>query len=159
MYVRKDPIRDLQPTIAGRSGNARMFAFNPKEFAYHETARRFELGTTANAAVYAASASLDIIHEIGVERIRDRTTELVSDLIGRLQDAHLAIRTPEAPEARAEIVMVPADDPASIVRALGHRGIIVDYRHDRIRASPYFYNTPEDNERFVEALRAALKKS
>jgi len=35
----------------------------------------------------------------------------------------------------------------------------VDYRHDRTRASPYFYNTPEDNERFVEALRAVLQRS
>ncbi len=39
------------------------------------------------------------------------------------------------------------------MKALGAQDFVVDYRHDRLRVSPYFYNTPEDNERFVDALR------
>ena len=116
-------------------------------------ARRFELGTPANAAVYAASAGLDIVLEIGVDRLRDRTTELVRDYVDRVQDAGFEIRTPARDDERAGIVMVRMRDPAKAVRDLGRQGIIVDYRHDRLRASPYFYNTPEDNARLVEGLR------
>lgn len=154
LYVRESLLRTLSPTMAGWFGNARMFDFDPKTFEFHPTARRFELGTTANAAVYAANAGLDIVQEIGVPRLRDRTTELVTDVIERLRDARYAVKTPSEPEDRAGIVPVSLRDPAKAVKALAERKFVVDYRHDRLRVSPYFYNTAEDQARFVDALRA-----
>ncbi len=154
VYVRRDRLRELRPSITGWFGNRFQFDFDPRRFEYWDDARRFELGTTANAAVYACTAGIDLVLEIGVDRIRARTTELVNDLVDRLGDAHMEIRTPREPESRAGIVMIPMKDPASVVHALADRGILVDYRHDRLRASPYFYNTPEDNEALVDAIRA-----
>lgn len=154
LYVRESLLRTLSPTIAGWFGNARMFDFDPKAFEFHPTARRFELGTTANAAVYAANAGLDIVQEIGVHRLRERTTELVTDVIERLTHAGYAVKTPSEPEARAGIVAVPLRDPGKAVKAMAERKFVVDYRHDRLRVSPYFYNTAEDHARFVVALRA-----
>ncbi len=154
VYVRRDRIPDLRPTITGWFGNRRQFEFDPRGFEYWEDARRFELGTTANAAVYACSAGLDIVLELGVPTIRRRTTELVTDLVERLADSGFEIRSPAERDALAGIVMVPMRDPPRAVAELGDRGILVDYRHDRVRASPYFYNTPEDNEALVEGLRS-----
>lgn len=153
VYVRRELVPQLRPTITGWFGNARQFDFDLRAFEFWPDARRFELGTPANAAVYAASAGLDIVLEIGVDRLRDRTTELVRDYVDRVQDAGFEIRTPARDDERAGIVMVRMRDPAKAVRDLGRQGIIVDYRHDRLRASPYFYNTPEDNARLVEGLR------
>ncbi len=153
VYVRRDLIPTLRPTIAGWFGNARQFDFDLDAFEFWPDARRFELGTPANAAVYAASAGLDIVLEIGVDRLRERTTELVRDYVDRVEDAGLEIRTPEREEERAGIVMVKMKEPAKAVRDLAQRGIIVDYRHDRLRASPYFYNSLADNARLVDALR------
>ena len=154
VYVREDRIAGLRPSITGWFGNRHQFDFDPRSFAFWDDARRFELGTTANAAVYACSAGIDLVLEIGVDAIRRRTTELVSDLVDRVTDAGFEIRTPSEPAARAGIVMVRMSDPAAAVRAMGSRGILVDYRHDRLRASPYFYNSPEDNVALVDALRA-----
>lgn len=154
LYVRDALLRTLSPTIAGWFGNARLFDFDPKVFEFHETAQRFELGTTANAAVYAASAGLDIVSEIGVDRLRQQTTNLVTDAIERLSDSGYTVKSPSRPEARAGIVPIQLADPAKAVKRLASRKFVVDYRHDRLRVSPYFYNTPEDNARFVEALRA-----
>lgn len=153
VYIRSDAIPRLRPTITGWFGNARQFDFDPRRFEFWDDARRFELGTTANAAVYAASAGLEIVLEIGVERLRARTTEVVSDYADRLTDAGFELKTPSEPQDRAGIVMVRMRDPAAAVRALAREGIIVDYRHDRLRASPYFYNTPEDHAKLVDALR------
>ncbi len=153
MYVRKDSLPQLRPTITGWFGNRFQFDFDPRRFEFWDDGRRFELGTTANAAVYASSAGLDIVLEIGVDAIRRRTTELVDDLVERLDDAGFEIRTPRESSARAGIVMVPVKDAPGAVHALADRGILVDYRHDRVRVSPYFYNTPEDNAAFVDALR------
>ncbi len=154
VYVKKDRIRELSPSITGWFGNRNQFDFDPHAFEYWPDARRFELGTTANAAVYACSAGIDIVLEIGVDAIRQRTTELVDDLVDRVTDAGFEIRTPEASAARAGIVMTRVKNPAAAVQALGARGILVDYRHDRLRASPYFYNTPEDNAALVDGLRS-----
>ena len=154
VYVRKDRIPQLRPSITGWFGNRRQFDFDPRSFEFWEDARRFELGTTANAAVYACSAGIDVVLEVGVGAIRKRTTELVDDLVERVLDAGFEIRTPAESEARAGIVMIRMRDPAAAVHALGEQGILVDYRHDRLRASPYFYNTPEDNAALVDALRA-----
>ncbi|HYM38875.1 MAG TPA: aminotransferase class V-fold PLP-dependent enzyme [Thermoplasmata archaeon] len=153
VYVRRDRIADLRPTIAGWFGNRRQFDFDPARFDFWEDARRFELGTPSNAAVYACSAGIDLVLELGVPTIRRRTTELVNDLVDRLGDSGFEIRSPGEPERRAGIVMVPMADPPRAVHALADRGILVDYRHDRVRASPYFYNTPEDNQAFVDGLK------
>lgn len=154
VYVRRDRIPGLTPSITGWFGNRHQFDFNPRSFEFWDDARRLELGTTANAAVYACTAGIDIVLEIGVPAIRRRTTELLNDLVDRVMDAGFEIRTPAEPSARAGIVMIPLEDPAAAVHALGDRGILVDYRHDRLRVSPYFYNTPEDNAALVDGLRA-----
>lgn len=158
VYVRRDKIADLRPTIAGWFGNSRQWEFDPGSFEYHGDARRFELGTTANAAVYAASAGIDIVLKIGVERLRERTTELVDDLADRVVDAGLELKTPSASNERAGIVMVESRDPRKAIGVLGKSGVVADYRHDRVRISPYFYNTPEDNARAVDVLGAISGK-
>ncbi len=152
-YVRKERIPELRPTITGWFGNRRQFEFDFAAFEFWEDARRFELGTTANAAVYACSAGIEMVLEIGVGAIRRRTTEVVNDLVERLQDAGFSVRSPSDPAERVAIVMVPVRDPPKAVHALADQGILVDYRHDCVRASPYFYNTPEDNTALVEALQ------
>ncbi len=154
MYVRQETLPSLRPSITGWFGNCHQFDFDPRSFEFWDDARRFELGTTANAAVYACAAGLDIVLEIGVDRIRARTSELVDDLVDRVTDAGFEIRTPLDASSRAAIVMIPMEDPAKVVRGLADQGILTDSRHDRLRASPYFYNTPEDHAAFVDALRA-----
>ncbi len=156
LYVRRDLIPDLSPTITGWFANDRQWEFDPGIFEYRKDARRFELGTTANAAVYAASAGIDIVLELGVRRIRERTAELVNDLIDRAGDAGLDVKTVDDPEARAGIVMIRSRDAPAVVRALAARGVLVDCRHDRVRISPYFYNTPEDNARAINAIIGRL---
>jgi len=152
LYVRRDRIRELRPTMTGWFASDTQFDFDVRNFQFRGDARRYELGTTANAAVYAAAAGIDIVLEIGVERMRDRTTQLVNDLVDRARDAGLPIKTPDDPRHRAGIVAVQMRDAAGAARALASEGIIVDYRHDRIRVSPYFFNTPEDNEAVVAAM-------
>jgi kynureninase len=153
LYVRRNVLQKLAPTITGWFGNESQFEFDPRRFQFWGDARRFELGTPANAAVYACSAGIDLVQSIGVERIRKRTTELVSDYADRVTDAGFELRTPTTPEDRAGIVMVRLDDPKKAVTALAAQDIIADYRHDRLRVSPYFYNTPEDSAAVVEVIK------
>lgn len=154
LYARPSLIPQLRPTLAGWFGHRDQFAFDAEHFAYHDDARRFEVGTPAVAAVYAATAGLDLVLEIGPERIRARTQALVADLVARLRDAGAELKLPANPSEHAGIVMLRADDPPAIVRSLRERRIVVDYRPGFVRISPYFYNDEDDNAALVTALAA-----
>jgi len=153
LYVRRELHAELHPALAGWFGHQDQFAFDSASFRPHLNARKFEMGTPATAAVYAASAGLDLILEATPEAIRRRTNALVRDLYERLRDVGYDLATPEDERERAGIVMVRLADPAAAVKALAAEGIIVDHRPGRVRVSPYFYNTELEVERFVDAIR------
>ena len=156
LYVRPELIGQLEPTLAGWFGHRDQFAFDAEHFVFHEDARRFEIGTPAMAAVYAARAGLELVLEIGPPAIRARTQALVADLVARLRAIGAGLKLPANAGDHAGIIMVRANDPAPIVRALRDRRIIVDYRPGFVRISPYFYNTEEDNMAIAAALRELL---
>src|SRR3970282_2541216 len=64
LYIRGDLIPRLQPEVIGWFAHRDQFTFAPA-FEYAADARRFEGGTPSVAAVYAASAGLQIVLEIG----------------------------------------------------------------------------------------------
>lgn len=152
MYVRRDLVPDLVPTVTGWFAHARMFDFDPHHFELREDAARFEAGTPSVAAVYAATAGLEIVNEIGPENLRARTRALNEDLVARLREKGFRLRIPNDPERHAGITIVEFDDPMRVTRELADRRIIVDKRPGAVRISPYFYNTFEENQIIVEAL-------
>jgi kynureninase len=157
-YVREDLIPKLQPTVTGWFGSKDQFAFRTTEFEYRTDAARLEAGTPATAAVFAASAALDVILEIGVERIRERTRYLADDLIRRAQKHGWTIRSPLDGGRRSSIVLLALDRPDEIVNGLSERGIIVDYRPGLVRISPQFYNTVEENQIVVDAIAEIVRE-
>jgi selenocysteine lyase/cysteine desulfurase len=153
LYVRRELLQQLKPTHTGWWANQHMFDFDVKKFAFWPDARRFEGGEVNMAGVATANAGLDMVLEIGPERLRRATEELVRDLVERAQDAKFAVGTPDKPEERAGIVVLKMQDPAKATKALARERIIVDYRPGKLRVSPYFYNTPEDNAKLITALQ------
>ncbi len=152
LYVRRELIRTLQPTVTGWFSHARQFDFDPHHLEFREDARRFEAGTPSVASIYAGKAGLQIINEIGSDNVRRRTSELREDLVGRLTEGGFRLRLPANPDQRSGITIVELEDPMGVTRALAERRIIVDKRPGAVRISPYFYNTTEENQVVVEAL-------
>lgn len=157
LWVAREKIPEIRPQVTSWFAHKDMFAFDRRTFEPADDARRFELGTHSVPSVYAASAGLDIVLELGPERIRARTMELVRDLLERLEDAKLRALVPTDPAHRTGIVPVAHDDPARAVAQLAAEGIVVDKRPGRVRVSPYFYNTFEENEKAVAALKRTVR--
>jgi len=152
LYVRPDLAERLEPTFVGWQGHARPFAFEP-ELEYAPGVRRFLTGTPNVPALYAASAGYDVIEEVGVERIRERSLLLTSLLIELLEDAGFEISSPREPARRGGTVLVRTPDDAAVHRELGERGIICDFRPDAgIRLGPHFYNTEDELRHTVAQL-------
>jgi kynureninase len=158
LYVRPDLAERLEPTLVGWQGHARPFAFEP-ELEYAAGARRFLTGTPNVPALYAATAGYDVIEEIGVERIRERSLALTELVIGLCDGAGLDVVSPREPARRGGSVVVATPDHAGCHRELGERGIVCDFRPDAgIRLGPHFFTT-EDEVRHAVAELAEIVES
>jgi kynureninase len=152
LYARPDLAERLEPTFVGWQGHARPFAFEP-ELEYAAGAARFLTGTPNVPALYAATAGYDVIEEVGVPRIRERSLALTSLLIELLDEAGLEVASPREPSRRAGTVLVATPDHAAVHRELGERGIVCDFRPDAgVRFGPHFYNSEDELRRTVEVL-------
>jgi kynureninase len=158
LYVRPDLAERLEPTFVGWQGHARPFAFEP-ELEYAAGARRFLTGTPNVPALYAATAGYDVIEEVGVDRIRERSLALTGLLLELLDAAGFEVGSPRAPERRGGTVLVRTPDNAAVHTELGERGIICDFRPDAgIRLGPHFYNS-EDELRHTVSVLAEIVES
>lgn len=153
LYVRDELISTLEPTITSWFATQDQFDFNPGEFRYHADARRFELGTPALATVHTALGGQEIIDEVGMEAIRARNAMLADRLVDGCRATGFSPRVSDEPASRSAVITVRHPDPAPAVAHLARRGIIVDNRPGVVRASPHFYNTPDEIDAFLEALR------
>jgi kynureninase len=158
VYVREDVLPQIQPAIAGWFGQREQFEFKIREFEYRADATRLEMGTPAMPTIYTANGGLDIVLEIGAERICERTRYLTNDLIARARERGWKVRAPLEPERRSSIVMLELERPEWIVEELLKRNIIVDRRPGLVRISPYFYNTLEENEQVIAAIGEILEQ-
>jgi kynureninase len=146
LYVRPDLAERLEPALVGWQAHARPFAFEP-ELEYAAGARRFLTGTPNVPALYAATAGYDVIEEVGVLRIRERSLALTQLMIDLCDGAGLEVVSPREPERRGGTVTVSTPDHAACHRELGERGIVCDFRPGPaggIRLGPHFFNTEEE---------------
>jgi kynureninase len=158
LYARPDLSEQLEPTLVGWQAHARPFAFEP-ELEYAAGARRFLTGTPNVPALYAATAGYDVIEEVGVPRIRERSLALTQLLIDLCDEAGLEVVSPREATRRGGTVTVSTPDHAACHRELGERGVICDFRPDPeggIRLGPHFFNTEEEVRHAVSQLAGII---
>ncbi len=158
VYIREGLIPQLQPTITGWFGHREQFKFKTREFEFRQDAARVEMGTPAVPTVYSANGGLEIVKEISVESICERTRYLTNDLIARAREKGWTVRAPNEPEHRSSIVMLELEHPEEIVKSLVERDIVTDSRPGLLRVSPYFYNTIEENAIVIDAIEEILEQ-
>jgi len=152
VYIREGLLPQLEPTITGWFGHREQFKFKTEEFEFRPEATRVEMGTPAMPTIYTANGGLDIVLEISVERICERTRYLTNDLVAHAREHGWNVHTPQEPERRSSIVMLEIERPEEVVKALVGRDIITDSRPGLLRISPYFYNTIEENAIVIDAI-------
>ena len=69
MYVRKELISSLVPTLTGWFAQTNPFAYDPQHIDLSPTARRFESGSPSVPNVYAAVPGFQLLQEIGMEDV------------------------------------------------------------------------------------------
>jgi kynureninase len=152
LYVRPDLAATLEPALTGWQAHARPFAFEPEQD-YAEGAWRFLTGTPNVPALYAATAGYDVIEEVGVAPIRERSLELTTLLIELLDEAGFPVGSPRDRARRGGTVCVKPPDSKRVNRLLAERRVICDWRPDvGLRLGPHFYNSEDDLRFAVEQI-------
>ncbi|SEG70355.1 Selenocysteine lyase/Cysteine desulfurase [Paenibacillus sp. UNC499MF] len=144
LYVKKELADELQPSITGWFGRIDPFSFDVKSLDYAEGTRRFDTGTPPMINAYAANAALELMNQIGVNRIESYLNELSNFAISYGQEKGLAIASPLDLKRKAANTAFQCPDASRIELKMRERGVIVSARNDVIRMAPHFYNKKEE---------------
>ena len=156
LYARRSLLPSLEPAVTGWFATGDPFSFDTEHLTYHPSARRLEHGTPPAPVYFIAQGGLDVIAEVGVDRIRARQQELQEGVIARADELGLEVRTPRDASARGGVVNVRVGDAERICHALLARDVCTDFRGDGLRISPHFFTNEADVDRWSDELRALV---
>ncbi|HVM20824.1 MAG TPA: aminotransferase class V-fold PLP-dependent enzyme [Egibacteraceae bacterium] len=154
LYVRPDLLESLPAGDVGWLGHARPFAFTP-EWEPADGALRWLGGTPGMPSLYSAREGYKAITEVTPVRVRATSLALTARIVEGALERGVDVRTPTDAEARAgSVTLYLGDETETVSRRLIDEGIIVDFRPGSgIRVGPHFFNTVQECDRLVQALR------
>jgi len=153
LFISKDVNDMVHPGRVGWKSVEDEEDFFRVHFDLKPDALRFEPGTLNVAGIYALGAALDLLLEVGIERIYQRVLAVNTLFFDGLMDRNIHITTPMDKGERSGILsFAPSAEPTSLFKSLTRKKIMVSLRNGMIRISPHFYNDEQDVLRFFEAL-------
>jgi kynureninase len=129
------------------------FAFARGPIRYADNAFRFLNGTPNVPALYSARSGYEIINEIGVPAIRQKSQRQTARLLALADEHGLRVNTCRDPQKRGGVVTFDVPNGLEVTRELARREILADFRPAAgIRVAPHFYTSDEELEQTVEEI-------
>lgn len=154
-FCRRERIEPLRPLTIGWMNVINAQDYGHYDYTLKPDAGRYECGTYNVPGLHALKAALEMLAEVGIERIAERLRTLTDHLIDRLAAKGYRILSPRDGDQWSGIVSFesPSHPHGPIVATLRkeHR-VEIALREGRLRCSPHFYNTVEQLDRLVGLL-------
>ncbi|HEY6390692.1 MAG TPA: aminotransferase class V-fold PLP-dependent enzyme [Bryobacteraceae bacterium] len=154
LYVRKERQDSIFPEEFGWTNVAGYNDYASRDMALRPDAGRYECGTLNTIGCFGLRASIELILEVGVERIGPVVQALAGQLAeGAVNKGYQLLGERTGENGSGIIALNKAGvDSRKIVWDLKDRGIVAAPRQGFVRFSPHFYVSPEEIERVVEEL-------
>jgi selenocysteine lyase/cysteine desulfurase len=152
LFVSKEANDLLSPTKVGWHSVEDEENFYKLNLELKTDARRFEPGTLNLAGITALGTALEMLLEIGIERIFARITDLNGLISAELEKRDLKVISSMEPRNRSGILSFVPEDAGRLFRHLLKKRVLAAQRGNAVRLSPHFYNDESDVERLLEAL-------
>lgn len=171
LYVKRDVLEQMNPFL---TGGEMVLAVSYEDATWNDLPMRFEAGTPNIADAIGLGAAVDYLQELGMENVREHEialTKYALDAFKELEE-ELDVYGPKDTEMRGGIVSFHHSDvhPHDLGTVLDRRGIAIRTGHHcampmvqslgvaaTARASMYLYNTEEEVDMLVDALKEALR--
>jgi selenocysteine lyase/cysteine desulfurase len=159
VYVRRECFDLCRPTLLG-SWNVKAPGFvAQEEIEFQPTAQRYEPGAMNTIGIAGMRAGIDLLLEIGIDRIAERILSLRERLVNGLQQFGFEIVGQATGSNASGIVTVshPQRNLPALFEQLGRADIVCSLRQDRqsrhyLRFSPHFYNTEAEVDRVLDVV-------
>ena len=168
LYAKKEHLDKMKPFLGGGDMIKEVFKFHTD---YNEVPYKFEAGTPNIADVVGFGAAIEYLEKIGMENIRKHEIYLTDyALESMLSLKYVTIYGPRDPKARGGVISFNIADihPHDLATIMNDHGIAIRSGHhcaqvlmQRLdvpatsRASFYIYNTKEEIDSFVNAIKEA----
>jgi len=144
---------DTRPRLTGWLSRTSPFDFDIDATEVRQDGMAMMNGTPAIPAYYAALPGLEIIRQVGVDRIRAASQAMTRRLLDLVDEYGYRSVASRDPERLAGTVAVDVPEAARVAKALNARDFVVDYRPGvGIRLSPHFYNTMDEVDAMMREL-------
>src|SRR5205823_3482709 len=129
-WIRQDLIDLLHPIGIGWNSVVDCYDFGKIDFRLKSSAARWEGGAPNVAGIAAMGASLDLLLNEGIDRIRERVEFITDYLCENAHRAGLEVFSSRAPSEKSGIVslLTPGRDPDELMKRCRAAGIIVNNR-------------------------------
>ncbi|WP_158737246.1 aminotransferase class V-fold PLP-dependent enzyme [Alteribacillus sp. YIM 98480] len=158
LYIKKEIAEKLNPKITGWFGQDNPFLFDIKDLTYKKGAQRFDSGTAPMINCFAAKEALNLILEVGMNKIESYLKELSAFTISYAQKNSLEIKSPTDTALKGSNTAIYVENANEIEASMRRKGIIVSARRDVIRIAPHFYNSKEDITRAIDLLVETIQE-
>jgi selenocysteine lyase/cysteine desulfurase len=154
LYVRRELVKRLTPTVTSWMSQRDVFAFRTKHLELAAAARRFEGGTPPIPNIYQARPALDLLVRTGMENVAAQIECLTRAFLQGVHDLRIESKTPA--DSVGPLVVLRSRDAALLVDKLTARGIVTSSRLDGVRFAFHVYNTMDDIHTALAALEENL---
>ena len=168
LYAKKEFLEKMRPFMGGGDMIKEVFKFHTN---YNEVPYKFEAGTPNIADVVGFGAAIDYLEKIGMDNVRKHEIDLTKYALESIQSInYLTIYGPRDPNYRGGVISFNIADihPHDLATIMNDHGIAIRSGHHcaqvlmhrldvpaTSRASFYIYNTKEEIDKFVNAIKEA----
>lgn len=155
-WVRREWVERLRPVMVGWNSVKNPLDFSTIVLDFKPHAGRWEGGAANVPGLTAMGASMELLVTTGIDHVWNRIAMLTDYLCEHAAKAGFTVFSSRAPGEKSGIVSLikPGVDPAELQKHCRAAKVIVNHRHGRLRVSPHAWNTVDDIDRFLDAVRA-----
>jgi cysteine desulfurase/selenocysteine lyase len=150
VYIAPRIFDQVYPTQAGWLGLETPFDFFNYDQPFAPTAQRFETGAYNVMGIMGATATLEMMIEIGPQLIENKILSNTNYLIEKLERKGFQLFTKKEDNHRSGIVTFYHHKAEQLFDFLKEHKVTISLREGKIRVSPHFYNDFSDLDRFFE---------
>ncbi len=154
LYVRRKWLDAIEPVEFGWTNPAKYADYSSRDMTLRPDAGRYECGTLNTVGCFGLKAAIDLLLNVGIEKIAPAVLELADQLESGARAKGYEVIIPRTEATGSGIVSIrhPSLTSSQVVSKLKQQNIVAAPRQGWVRLSPHFYITPEHIERVLREL-------